>query len=192
MTTWHERVRGIWARIAGRRPAASIYQELRSRAFGVDPTSIQAEPGESWNGATVAAMELALAGGTATIVAIADGTVSMYLSTGGGVIGAGEHVAVRAEGRRFRSVLADARGSLRPTAEFPLPTPGHVRFHAVLGRDRVTAVVSETLLRGGRHPLSPLYAAGQDLLTEIRLTTESVGEGDGQPAGSATTNREPA
>jgi hypothetical protein len=119
-------------------------------------------------------MELALDGATATILAVADGTVSMYLSTGGGVIGAGEHVAVRAEGRRFRSVLADARSSLTPTAEFPLPVPGQVRFHAVLGPDRATAVASETLLRGGRHPLSPLYAAGQDLLTEIRLATEPV------------------
>jgi hypothetical protein len=174
MTTWQDRVRGIWARIAGRRPAAAIYQELRSRAFGVDPASVRTEPGEPWNGATVAAMELALDGATATILAVADGTVSMYLSTGGGVIGAGEHVAVRAEGRRFRSVLADARSSLTPTAEFPLPVPGQVRFHAVLGPDRATAVASETLLRGGRHPLSPLYAAGQDLLTEIRLATEPV------------------
>ena len=174
MTTWLDRVRGIWTRIAGRRSTAGIYQELRSRAFGVDPASVRTEPDEPWNGATVAAMELAVDGATATILAVADGTVSMYLSTGGGVIGAGEHVAVRAEGRRFRSVLADARSSLTPTVDFPLPVPGQVRFHAVLGPDRATAVVSETLLRGGRHPLSALYAAGQDLLTEIRLATETV------------------
>jgi hypothetical protein len=119
-------------------------------------------------------MELAVDGATATILAVAEGTVSMYLSTGGGIIGAGEHVAVRAEGRRFRAVLADARGSLMPTTDFPLPTPGQVRFHAVFGPDRATAVASEALLRAGRHPLSPLYAAGQDLLTEIRLATEPV------------------
>lgn len=174
MTTWQDRVRGTWARIARRRSSAGIYEELRSTAFGVDPASVRTEAGEPWNGATLAAMELAVDGATATILAVADGTVSMYLSTGGGIIGAGEHVAVRAEGRRFRSVLADARGSLTPTVEFPLPAPGQVRFHAVLGPDRATAVAPETLLRGGRHPLSPLYAAGQDLLTEIRLATEAV------------------
>lgn len=175
MTTWLERLKRSWARFPARRGSAGSYERLRSMAFGVDPASVRTAPGEPWNGATVAAMELTLDGATATVVAVADGTVSMYLSRGGGVIGAGEHAAVRAEGQRFRSVLADARGSLAPTADFPLPEPGQVRFHAVLGPDRATAVVPESTLRGGRHPLSPLYAAGQDLLTEIRLATEPLG-----------------
>ena len=144
-------------------------------ALGLDPARIELTPGEPWNGAIVAAMELAVDGSTATILSVADGSVSMYLSTGGGVIGAGEHVAVREEGRRFREALADSRGSLVPTTEFPLPGPGDVRFHAVLGDGRATAVATEVALRGGRHPLSPLYAAGQDLLTEIRLASEPIG-----------------
>jgi hypothetical protein len=143
--------------------------------LALDPASIETGPDEPWNGATVAAMELSVDGATATVLSVADGTVSMYLSTGGGVIGAGEHVAVRAEGRRFRAVVAESRGSLVPTVDFPLPAPGQVRFHAVLGPDRATAVAPEALLRAGRHPLSPLYAAGQDLLTEIRLANEAVG-----------------
>ena len=175
MTTWRDRLRGIRARLTRPRGSAGMYRELRSTALGLDPASIETGAGEPWNGATVAAMELSVDGGTATILAVADGTVSMYLSTGGGVIGAGEHAAVRAEGRRFRSVVADSRGSLAPTVDFPLPAPGQVRFHAVLGPDRATAAAPETLLRGGRHPLSPLYAAGQDLLTEIRLASELIG-----------------
>jgi hypothetical protein len=175
MTTWQDRVREIWARIAGRRRPRAIYRDLRSMTLGRDPASIATPPGEPWHGATVAAMELSVDGGTATVLAVADGTVSMYLSAGGGVIGAGEHAAVRAEGQRFRSVTAESRGSLSPTVDFPLPAPGEVRFHAVLGGDRATAVAPETALRGGRHPLSPLYAAGQDLLTEIRLASEPVG-----------------
>ena len=146
-------------------------------ALGLDPSSIETGPDEPWNGALVAAMELAVDGAAATVLAVADGTVSLYLSTGGGILGAGQHAAVRAEGRRFREVVADSRASLVPTAEFPLPGPGEVRFHALLGDDRATAVAPEAALRAGRHPLSPLYAAGQDLLTEIRLASAS---GDGQ------------
>jgi len=145
-------------------------------ALGLDPDRIETPPDEPWSGAAVAAMELAVGGGTATIIAIADGTVSMYLSSGGGVIGAGEHAAVRAEGQRFRTVVADSRGLLVRTGEFPLPGPDEVRFHARVGDDRFTGVAPESALRGGRHPLAPLYAAGQDLLTEIRLASESVGD----------------
>jgi hypothetical protein len=141
-------------------------------ALGLDPSQIQTPPGEPWSGAAVAVMELSVDRAIATIVAVADGTVSMYLSTGGGVIGAGEHVAVRAEGQRFRSVVADSRGLLVRTAEFPLPRAGDVRFHARIGQDRFTGVAPEATLRAGRHVLAPLFAAGQDLLTEIRLASE--------------------
>jgi hypothetical protein len=99
----------------------------------------------------------------------------MYLSSGGGVIGAGEHVAVRAEAQRFRTVAADSRSLLGPTTEFPSPKEGEVRFHVRIGDDGFTGAASEAVLRGGRHPLSTLYAAGQDLLTEIRLASEPAG-----------------
>lgn len=178
MTTWRERLRRSWAKFRGltaRRGSAGIYGELRAMALGLDPARIEPTPGEPWNGAMVAAMELSVDGSTATILTVADGTVSMHLSTGGGVIGAGEHAAVREEGRRFREAVAASRGSLVPTTEFPLPSSGDVRFHAVFGDDRATAVAPEAALRSGRHPLSPLYAAGQDLLTEIRLASEPIG-----------------
>lgn len=171
MPDWRDRLRGIFARIGGRRPSA-VYGDVRSMALGLDPASIQMAPGEPWTGAAVAAMELSVGGATTTIVAIADGTVSMYLSTGGGTIGAGEHAAVRAEGQRFRTVVADSRGLLVRTAEFQLPRAGEVRIHARIGADRFTGVAPEALLRTGRHALAPLYAAGQDLLTEIRLASE--------------------
>jgi hypothetical protein len=169
---WRDRLRGIWAEISGRRRSSDVYTDLRSMALGIDPASIQTPAAEPWAGAAVAAMELSVSGATATILAVADGTVSMYLSTGGGTIGAGEHAAVRAEGQRFRTVVADSRGQLVRTAEFPLPRAGEVRFHARVGEDRFTGVAPEAALRAGRHVLAPLYAAGQDLLTEIRLASE--------------------
>ena len=143
-------------------------------ALGIDPSTIRRADGERWTGAAVAAMELGLAGSraTVTIVAIGDGTVSMYTSPGGGVIGAGEHAAVRGAGDRFREVVADAHGLLQRTQAFPLPSEGEIRFHARVGDDRLTAAAPEAELRTGRHMLSPLYDAGQDLITEIRLVDE--------------------
>jgi hypothetical protein len=149
-----------------------VFADLRSMALGLDPSQIQTPPGEPWSGAAVAVMELAVDRAIASIVAVADGSVSMYVSSGGGVIGAGEHAAVRAEAQRFRTVVADSRGMLVRTAEFPLPRAGEVRFHARIGEDRFTGAAPEALLRTGRHVLAPLYAAGQDLLTEIRLASE--------------------
>jgi hypothetical protein len=181
MPTLTERLREIWVglqaalrRTAGGGRGPRTYADLRSMALGIDPSAIRRPDGERWAGAAVAAMELGLAGSraTVTIVAIADGTVSMYTSPGSGVIGAGEHAAVRGAGDRFREVVADSQGLLTRTQTFPLPTEGEVRFHARVGDDRLTGSASEALLRTGRHMLAPLYAAGQDLITEIRLASE--------------------
>ena len=175
MAAWLERVKETWGRIRGQRQPKGIFTDLRSMALAVDLASIQTPVEESWGGAGVAMMEIGTDRAVASIVAIADGTVSMYVSTGGGVIGAGEHEAVRAEAKRFRTVVADSRGLLTRSMDFPLPEPGEVRFQARMGSDGFSGAAPESALRGGRHPLSPLYAAGQDLLTEIRLASEAVG-----------------
>jgi hypothetical protein len=172
MPTWLERLRSIWERVAPRRARRDAYQGLRSMALGLDPATIQLPAGERWRGAAVAVMEIGMPDATATVVAIADGTVSMYLSNGGGVIGAGEHAAVRGAAEVFRTVVAENHGQFERTGSFPPPAVGEVRFHARIGDDRLTAAAPEPALKSGRHQLSPLYAAGQDVLTEIRLASD--------------------
>jgi hypothetical protein len=171
MPSWIDSIKSRLGLRGSRRGRADVYHGLRSMALGVDPESISVPDGEQWSGAAVAAMELGLESGTATIVAIADGTVSMYLSSGGGVIGAGEHAAVRNAADHFRRVVAESYDLVPVSGELPLPAAGQIRFHARKLDGAFSAAAPEALLRTGRHPLAPLYAAGQDLLTEIRLAS---------------------
>lgn len=173
MPEWRERIRSQLRKATGWPSGAEVYAGLRSMVLGIDPAAIQVPPQEALSGAIVAAMEIGLENraATAMVVAIADGTVSMYLSTGGGVIGAGAHAAVRGAAERFRIVVAESRGLLLHTQDFPMPETGQVRFHARTADGAYSGVAPKAALRGGRHPLSVLYAAGQDLLTEIRLSS---------------------
>ena len=144
---------------------------LRSMALGVDPESISVPDGEQWSGAAVAAMELGLARWDRDDRSRSPmAPLSMYVSSGGGVIGAGEHAAVRNAADHFRRVARRVRRlASGERVSCPLPEPGQVRFHARKLDGAFSAAAPEALLRTGRHPLAPLYAAGQDLLTEIRL-----------------------
>lgn len=148
-----------------------MYRGLRAIPLELDLTTIHAPAGEPWRGAAVAMMEIGMAKGVASFAAIADGTVSMYTSVGGGVIGAGSHAAVRAAADQFRVAASESRTLLQRTQDFPLPQPGEIRFQARTAEGGFTGAAAEQALRTGRHPLSPLYAAGQDLVTEIRLST---------------------
>jgi hypothetical protein len=173
---WRERLRSLMGRTAARPSGPDMYGDLRAMALGYDASKIEVPEGESWTGALVAVMELGWSDATVTILAVADGSVSMYLSTGGGVIGAGEHAAVRAQAERFRTVAAESRGLLQATDDFPLPDPGEVRFQVRTDDGAYSGGAPEAALRTGRHPLAPLFAAGQDLLTEIRLASPDAKE----------------
>jgi hypothetical protein len=157
------------------RGSTSRYMELRSTVLHIDPSQIEVPDGE-WPGASVALMEMPVGDATATIVAVADGTVSLYTSTGGGTVGAGEHLSARHAGMRFLKAAAEAAPWMTPTTDFPLPSEGSVRFHVRTPEGDVTAEATEEELRGRRDLLAPLYRAGQDVVSEIRLIEE-------QPAG---------
>jgi hypothetical protein len=146
----------------------SRYATQRSTVLSLDPARLQIPEGH-WFGASVALMEITQGGGTASLVAVADGTVSLYTSGGGGTTGAGEHLAVREAAERFLQAAADAAQSMTATSDFPLPQPGQVRFHVRTPAGDMTVAVPEALLRARRHQLGPLYVAGQDVLTEIRM-----------------------
>ena len=169
---WLDAILDRLRRSRRRESPRDVYAGLRTQALSLDPASIVVPTGEPWHGAAMAVMELAVEKGTASVVAVADGSVSLYLSTGGGVIGAGGHASVRDAAGRFRLLAGELRGAMAVAVDgFPLPEAGEVRFHVTTGEERYSSAAPESALRSGRHPLAQLYAAGQDLLTEIRLST---------------------
>jgi hypothetical protein len=151
---------------------ARAAKDLRSQVLALDPATVQIPDGH-WQGAYVALMETGLEKGTATLVAVADGTVSLYTSTGGGVIGAGQYLSVRDAAERFLRAAAELSPAMQHTTDFPRPVPGSVRFHVRTPQGDVSAGVVESVLRARRHALGPLYVAGQDVITEIRQLSDA-------------------
>jgi hypothetical protein len=165
--------------IARRSPESgnAAYLGLRSLAFTVDPDTIQVSRESHLRAAWCALLEFGLEGGSATLLAVADGTVSFYTSTGGGVIGAGEHEAVRIAADRFLEEASDASVFMRAVGDIPgTPALGHVGIHVRTFDATLSAELPEEALQRGRHELASLYNAGQDLLTEVRLLDEAADE----------------
>lgn len=131
-------------------------------------------PNLKTDGLWAVVMDIGAPNGTATIVAVADGTVSLYTSTGGGIIGLGPHEGAR---RAASSLLESAFkfvGFCQTTTEYPLPSSGNVRFYLVGSDATVTAEANSTDLGRGTHVLSPLYCKCQELVTEIRKVDEKL------------------
>jgi len=77
--------------------------------------------------------------GIATLVALVDGTTSLYLSTGGGIIGVGAHDRVAAATRSFLAAAEDHLGLLSPDADSDVPAAGRVIIQALTYQGRYRA-----------------------------------------------------
>jgi hypothetical protein len=159
--------------VGRREEPAAIYMDLRSRALSIT----QAELGELPEATPVfgVVMDTRYPEAVATLVALADGTTSLYFSNGGGMIGGGEHPRVAAATRRLVDVAARFLGVLSPASDFPLPQQGTTQLIAVTAGGNSSATAPEEELGAGEHELSELFYAAQDVLTELRLVEESSG-----------------
>jgi hypothetical protein len=117
-------------------------------------------------------MDWGLDNGVATVVAYDDGTTSLYLSSGGGVIGAGAHDAVRRAASAFRAEAAAKRSQFSSVAAndpFTLPSQGWVSFYVVTDSTTLrTGPIDTRLLAAGTHPLARLGNHAQAVITSIR------------------------
>jgi len=115
-----------------------------------------------------AVMELAIGDGTATLVCFVTGETSLYLSSGGGVTGAGVHENVREACRAFVETCAKAVSRMKRASTEELPSAGMVVFYALTPSGPFTEDDKEELVRDEQSALSELGQAGQAVITELR------------------------
>jgi len=129
-------------------------------------------PADAPGRATVAVMEIGVGGGIATVCSFIDGATSLYLSTGGGVIGVGTDKRANAASRAFIVAMEGALESLTPTAASDQLSNGEVKFLLRIGDDLFGADCKESEVLSTDHPLHPLWRLGQEVLTWIRIVSE--------------------
>jgi deazaflavin-dependent oxidoreductase (nitroreductase family) len=149
-----------------------VFTDLRAQALHASRESLSlaapSSPTTPWG----VLMETGYPEATATVVAFADGSASIYLSTGGGFIGGMSHETVR----RAAIDMVRSAGSAQPhtnkTNTLPLPAQGQVVFYLHTDAGVFTGGASEQELGTRRHPLSSLFFAGHELITQYRLLHE--------------------
>jgi hypothetical protein len=117
-------------------------------------------------------MEMELIGSGVTLACLADGTTSLYFSSGGGMIGAGTRESVRKVAREFLLVAEQFVPQATEAAAFPLPPDGLIRFYLFTYSGLLSVEAEESEIQQPGHAYFPLLAAGNDVLTQLRLVDE--------------------
>jgi hypothetical protein len=102
------------------------------------------------------------------VVALADGTTSLYTSGGGGVIGAGAHERVASASARLLRLIEGELGRFEPTEDLDPPAADQTRFLALTYDGPMAAGGGSETLGAGSDPLSPIFSAGHMLIAELR------------------------
>ena len=149
-----------------RRPLHQVYLELRSKVLSVDAETIGLPATTYLCGAL---MELGIESGVVSVVALTDGTASLYASSGSVLVGGGTHVQVARAAKGFLDAVEHSVGVFVPdTASGDLPDPDFVFFRALTCDGPLIARCKSSQLKSKADAFWPVYYAGQSLLAALR------------------------
>lgn len=118
-------------------------------------------------------MDWVVQNGTTTVLAAADGTASIYLSSGGGFIGGGQRIPQIAEAaRRAVKLASQALPLATKTTTYDQPKTGEVYFYIRALDGVYRAVAKEEKLKDGTDPLMALGGMMQAIVTGYRLSQQ--------------------
>jgi hypothetical protein len=152
------------------------YSALRAQILNWKcPQASSSTPDTSGNPCAVV-MDWAVTSGVATVVAVSDGSASIYYSSGGGSIGGGHaRRAIRDAALHAVSIASKFLDGMQLTDNFPLPESGGVIFYIVTERGVLMAKAAAVgLLSTNSHPLSELGNSMQTIITEYRILDTTV------------------
>lgn len=151
---------------------SDVYLGLRNQVFqrsrvqiGIPPTSAPTVP---WG----VVMDWGLSENIATVLALSDGSASVYLSNGGGFIGGQSHESIQKAAKKTVEISADVEPLMQLTSDYPLPKRGEVIFYVLTDAGVFSATAHEQDLRTHRHAFSKLGDAAQEVITAYRLLQE--------------------
>ena len=149
---------------------ASIYLGLRDTVLSLDPAAVGIHPTSDLSNVWGLVFDWTVDNGVATVVSLADGATSLYLSSGGGSIGAGEHPAPAAASLRALKVAESMLDQFPPVQSTPLPAPTNSAL-TVLTFSGPRRIEQETMaLHEG--PFAGVTDAMQQVIAEIRRAEE--------------------
>ncbi len=150
--------------------AVEMVRELRSMAFGLTAADIGVTRENHAAAVWGVLMETRLDEGYFTLVVLADGSTSLYYSTGGGVIGSGDHDAVRRAGIAYLAQAEQALPATTAATSTAPPAPGETRFHLLTFDGMRSYAAPEIELGEGRDRLAPLFHAAHAVITAVLQT----------------------
>ena len=148
------------------------FLDLRNMAFAVTPEQLQITLPTDQIKIYGVIMDWDLGDGTATFISFSTGDASMYLSSGGGLIGGGQHENVSTAAKAFIDKAQQYLDKTTKVDSTPLPDKNCVRFYFMTNKGKFTAQENLKNFDNSSSPWLPLFEEGNKVISELRLIQE--------------------
>ncbi len=149
-------------------PEQNPYEELRNMAFSITPEQLGLE-GIAKDNVYGIISDMDMGEWIATVITYASGDTSLYLSTGGGFIGAGQHESVQNVVKEFVKNGQGYLSKATKTEDTNLPKQGMVKFNFLTGNGVYSFSENLSELESGNSEFSKLFFELNEVITQIRL-----------------------
>jgi len=116
-------------------------------------------------------MDWEMGGATASTVAYQTGDASLYLSSGGGVIGGGQHQNVNSAAKQFVSLAQTFLDKTTKAETTPLPSTDEVKFYLLTNKGVFVGQEEMKNFENNSSSWLKLFEEGNIVLTELRKTS---------------------
>ena len=119
-------------------------------------------------------MELGYQDVVVSLVALADGSCSVYLSDGSGAVGCGLYSEVRQSAANMLTVAQRMLSQCQPAIVYPVPVESQARFYLLTSKGVYTTNASRHEMDEGAKEIAELYYAGHSVIGMIELLGAGV------------------
>ncbi len=150
----------------------NAFEGLRSMAFSATPEQLGLSLPNDKTVVYGVIMDWGMGGATATTVSYQTGDASLYLSSGGGVIGGGQHQNVNSAAKQFVSLAQTFLNKTTKTETTPLPSTDEVRFYLLTNKGVFVGSEQMKNFENNSSTWLKLFEEENKVLTELRKTIE--------------------
>jgi hypothetical protein len=148
------------------------FEELRNRAFKTTPEDLELSLPDNKTVVYGVIMDWEMGGAVATTVSYQTGDASLYLSSGGGVIGGGQHQNVNSAAKQFVNLAQTFIGIAIRTETTPLPEKNVVKFYLLTNKGIYVGQEEMKNFENNSSTWIKLFEEGNNVLSELRSISE--------------------